>query len=158
MLLTPKIQNKAILVLVIVAAAEAFLLFQAGRKTKQLELYYKNPARIESKKINTSKGGYRVVYRTLQIPGKPEVTTEKIIEQEPDVILEETAMSQKPVPPPDALAAHDENKWLVGGAVGTRARKTILVGYGFRNRIDLLAGAGRSEGRVEPQAQVVIRF
>ena len=120
---------------------------------KQNQLVYKNPAVFQKTRIVRVEGPVRIVTRVVETPGR--VERETVEERGPISVTEDSSVSQIPVFPP----APRSDRWLAGISLSPfdyRDSRSwgAYAGYGFRNRLDVMAGY--SDG--SPKAMIVLRF
>jgi len=120
---------------------------------KQNQLIYKHPAVFQKTRIVRIEGPVRIVTRVVETPGR--VERETVEERGPVSVIRESQMTQTPVFPP----APRSDRWLAGiSANPFHYRESrewgAYVGYGFRNRLDVMGGY--SDGN--PKAMIVLRF
>ena len=106
---------------------------------KQNQLIYKHPAIFQKTRIVRVEGPVRIVTRVVETPER--VERETVEERGPVSVVKESLHTQTPVFPP----APRSDRWLAGISANPfdyRDSRSwgAYVGYGFRNRIDLLCG------------------
>ena len=119
----------------------------------QNQLVYRNPAVFQKTRIVRVEGPVRIVTRVVETPGR--VERETVEERGPISVTEDSSVSQTPVFPP----APRSDRWLAGISANPfdyRDSRSwgAYVGYGFRNRIDLLCGYSNDN----PSMVVIFRF
>lgn len=119
----------------------------------QNQLVYRNPAIIKQTRIVRVEGPVRIVTRVVETPGR--VERETIEERGPISVVQESLIVKTPVFPPSLKS----DRWLAGIALNPfdyRESRAwgAYVGYGFRNRLDIMGGY--SDG--SPKAMIVLRF
>lgn len=120
---------------------------------KQNQLVYRNPAVVHQTRVVRVEGPVRVVTRVVETPGR--VERETVEERGPVETIRESRMVQTPVFPP----APRSDRWLAGISANPFDYRDsrawgAYVGYGFRNRIDLLCGYSNDN----PSMVVIFRF
>lgn len=98
-------------------------------------------------------GPVRIITRVVETPGR--VERETIEERGPISVVQESLIVKTPVFPPSLKS----DRWLAGIALNPfdyRESRSwgAYVGYGFRNRLDIMGGY--SDG--SPKAMIVLRF
>ena len=106
---------------------------------KQNQLIYKHPAVFRKTRIVRIEGPVRIVTRVVETPGR--VERETVEERGPVSTTEDSSVVQAPVFPPSKRS----DRWLAGISANPFNYRDsrawgAYVGYGFRNRIDLLCG------------------
>lgn len=119
----------------------------------QNQLVYRNPAIIKQTRIVRVEGPVRIVTRVVETPGR--VERETIEERGPISVVQESLIVKTPVFPPSLKS----DRWLAGIALNPfdyRDSRSwgAYVGYGFRNRLDVMGGY--SDG--SPKAMLILRF
>lgn len=119
----------------------------------QNQLVYRNPAIIHQVRMVRVEGPVRIITRVVETPGR--IERETVEERGPVSVVQESLRVQTPVFPP----APRSDRWLAGIAINPfdyRDSRSwgAYAGYGFRNRLDVMAGY--SDG--SPKAMVVLRF
>jgi hypothetical protein len=120
---------------------------------KQNQLVYRNPAIVRQMRIVRVEGPVRIITRVVETPGR--VERETIEERGPISVVQESLIVKTPVFPPSLKS----DRWLAGIALNPfdyRESRSwgAYVGYGFRNRLDIMGGY--SDG--SPKAMIVLRF
>ncbi len=120
---------------------------------KQNQLIYKHPAVFQKTRIVRIEGPVRIVTRVVETPGR--VERETVEERGPVSTTEDSSVVQAPVFPPSKRS----DRWLAGISANPfdyRDSRSwgAYVGYGFRNRIDLLCGYSNDN----PSMVVIFRF
>ena len=120
---------------------------------KQNQLIYKHPAIFQKTRIVRVEGPVRIVTRVVETPER--VERETVEERGPVSVVKESLHTQTPVFPP----APRSDRWLAGISANPfdyRDSRSwgAYVGYGFRNRIDLLCGYSNDN----PSMVVIFRF
>ena len=120
---------------------------------KQNQLIYKYPAVFQKTRIVRTEGPVRIVTRVVETQGR--VERETIEERGPVSEVHESATVSVPVFPP----APRSDRWLAGISANPFDHRDsrswgAYVGYGVRNRIDLLCGYSNAN----PSMVVIFRF
>jgi len=120
---------------------------------KQNQLIYKNPAVFQKVRVVRVEGPVRIVTRVVETPGR--VERETVEERGPVSVVRDSQITQTPVFPP----APRSDRWLAGisgNPFNYRDSRAwgAYVGYGFRNRIDLLCGYSNGN----PSMVAIFRF
>ena len=120
---------------------------------QQNQLIYKHPAVFQKTRIFRVEGPVRIVTRVVETQGR--VERETIEERGPVSEVHESATVSVPVFPP----APRSDRWLAGISANPFDHRDsrswgAYVGYGFRNRIDLLCGYSNDN----PSMVVIFRF
>lgn len=120
---------------------------------KQNQLIYKHPAVFQKRRIVRIEGPVRIVTRVVETPGR--VERETVEERGPVSEVHESATVSVPVFPP----APRSDRWLAGISANPfdyRDSRSwgAYVGYGFRNRLDIMGGVNDGS----PSVVLVARF
>ena len=120
---------------------------------KQNQLIYKHPAVFQKTRIVRIEGPVRIVTRVVETPGR--VERETVEERGQVSVIRESQMTQTPVFQP----APRSDRWLAGISANPFDYRDsrvwgAYVGYGFRNRLDLLCGYTNDN----PSMVVIFRF
>lgn len=129
------------------------------------ETALKNPKVVEVVRTVKVAGPVHTIYKFLEKPdGTKEVQADEMAygySEEAETAKQSEAQKVADIEAPPASARAD--RWLLAldlrnFAPNTYTSYTAYVGYSFRNRVDLLAGAGMRDDRVEPHVMAVARF
>lgn len=127
---------------------------QAGRE----KVVYTNPA---TSAATFEKKSEAAIKRKTTSEERPDGTKLTTVDEEigPVETVKGTDSTSRPVPLAEVMTPHRSDRWLLAVQVDDArfrdaAGYTGLVGYGWRNRVDLLAGWGGDGGKL----MVVARF
>lgn len=120
---------------------------------EQNQIIYRNPAVVHQTRVVRVEGPVRIVTRVVETPGR--VERETVEERGPVSVVKDSLTTETPVFPP----AQRLDRWLVGVTANPfRYRDSrpwgAYVGYGFRNRLDIMCGLKDRN----PSVVIVARF
>jgi hypothetical protein len=160
----PKRVTIAVLVIVILGLS-AFV-YRQHVELEQTRLVYSNPQTVRTG-TKQKEQGPKVVYRTRikYLPsGEKSEETNEVAYDAGSYKAESDSETSSPVPLSVGLANSRTDRWLLRAGTKLSVNSEVLknykvgVGYGFRNRLDLVVEYLRHEDRNEAWADATLRF
>jgi len=156
--------QKGAIVGLVLACLTCLTLLVQWKKTdselKEAQLAYEHPAIKEIVREVKVQGPERIVYRTIKEPGGIE-RTETVTERQVTASITESGHWSEPVPVSTVITPIRTDRYLLTFGVNRLTPdldgKAILVGYGFKNRLDIQAGAVK-DVEIRPMVLVTLRF
>jgi hypothetical protein len=144
-----------ILALAVVVLVAAWIKGQNELETARLVYAYPQTKTVE--KIVHVSGPVRIVTKVIEKPGETVTTIDE--NRGPVTETSEARLESQPVPISLTLAPTRTDRWLLAvqvddGRFHQAEGYTGLVGYSFRNRVDVLGGWGGDGGKL----QIGLRF
>lgn len=156
------VKRVTIITLAFAIAILCAFVHQQNVELSRTKLVYLHPQTARKKARRTETGAVRIITRIVERPsGEKETYVDET--RAPTVETEVVSEAVAPVALATAMAPPRTDRFLFGGDLASwnpnsLSSYTLYAGYSFRNRVDVMLGAGRPAESVEGHLMMVFRF